>query len=159
MELICYSFQNFSTLPQEMQDSKVELVVSLEGKKRSSINFSIITLHNCSIRNILSSSKSWQNYFKIEEDEKDKTVRIQALTSTAAINSLAQRISSGLNKTTIFYYQDKLNTIIQTPLLLHHKLTALQPFNANPIGLESEDIANNINILLVSIRGMRISNI
>jgi len=79
MELICYSFQNFSTLPQEMQDSKVELVVSLEGNEEIFFNHSIITLHNCSIRNILSSSKSWQNYFKIEGDEKSKTVRIQAL--------------------------------------------------------------------------------
>jgi hypothetical protein len=79
MELICYSFQNFSTLPQEMQDSKVELVVSLEGNEEILFNHSIITLQNCSIRNILSSSKNWQNYFKIEGDEKSKTVRIQAL--------------------------------------------------------------------------------
>jgi hypothetical protein len=79
MELICYTFQNFSTLPQEMQDSKVELVVSLEGNEEISFNHSIIILQNCSIRNILSSSKSWQNYFKIEGDEKSKAVRIQAL--------------------------------------------------------------------------------
>ena len=56
------------------------------------------------------------------------------------LTTIAQRINSGLNQTTIFYYQDKLKTIIQTPLLLHHKLTALQPSKANHIGLASEDI-------------------
>jgi len=79
MELICYTFQNFSTLPQEIEESKVELVVSLEGKEEILFNHSIITLQNCSIRNIQSNSKNWQNYFKIEEDEQSKSVRIQAL--------------------------------------------------------------------------------
>ena len=34
-----------------------------------------------------------------------------------------------------------VNTITQTPLLLQPRLTALQPFKANPIGLLSEALA------------------
>ena len=76
MELISYTFQI-----SDNEESKVDVVVSLEGSEKVSINFSIITLNNCSIRNIQSSAKNWENYFKIKEDEKEKVVFIEALTS------------------------------------------------------------------------------
>ena len=76
MELICYTFQI-----SDNEESKVDVVVSLGGAEKVSINFSIITLNNCSIRNIQSRAKNWENYFKIKEDEKEKVVYIEALTS------------------------------------------------------------------------------
>ena len=79
MELICYTFQNFNVLPQEIEDSKVQLVVNLDGPEDICVNHGWITLKNCSIRNIVSGSKNWQKYFRIENDEEKNAVLVTAL--------------------------------------------------------------------------------
>ena len=79
MEMIFYTFQIFNTLPQEVEESKVELMIWLDGTEEVSIEQGSITFHNCSLRNVLTRPNNWQKYFRIEEDKEKKAVTIFAL--------------------------------------------------------------------------------
>ena len=47
------------------------------------------------------------------------------------------------------FFNYKINTKTQTPLLLQPKLTALHPFKANHIGLESEELDNISTVVIL----------
>ena len=79
MGMISYTFQIFNTLPQEVEESKVELVIWLDGTEEVSIEQGSITFHNCSLGVIVTKSNTWQKYFRIEEDNEKKAVTIFAL--------------------------------------------------------------------------------
>ena len=77
MELIDYVIQ--CCKEGEIKKSTVHLVVNQEGEEKISKNLSDLVLHNCTTRNIVSENKTWKNYFKIYDDDKQKAIVVHAL--------------------------------------------------------------------------------
>jgi hypothetical protein len=78
MELIAYIIQNYRVEEDEIKNSTFTLVVNQEGEETISFNHEQLTLHNCSIRNIISESKVWEKYFNIYHDQEEGGIVVRA---------------------------------------------------------------------------------
>lgn len=78
MELIDFFIQIEGVGEQEIKKSSVHLVVNQVGEESISVNGDSVVLHGCTIRNIESESGVWHHYFKICNDEEQKTIVVKS---------------------------------------------------------------------------------